>query len=212
MTSDNAYYVRSPRRRGVVLNPPSTPPTETRVNGKRVHACVDCRKLPEWPDDPEQVDVDTEYRPRTPRPAPHGGPNSARCSTHYRAKREREKRRAREDHQRRTYGLTPEMVEAIEREQGGRCPCGADLETATVSTDHDHTLAETHGHARDRGCPACVRGRLCSSCNRQIVGHLSWGGRRSSPEVAAALRALAAYLDDPPARRALAPHLAGGAA
>ena len=38
-----------------------------------LHACVDCRALPEG------------ECPKAPRPAPHGGPRSRRCTTHQRA-------------------------------------------------------------------------------------------------------------------------------
>lgn len=173
------------------------------VSGHRVYACVDCRALPEWPADDAGMNLDVEYRPKTPRPAPHGGPQSARCDSHWRAFRKRKRARAKETYQTRTYGLGPELLAEIESEQLGLCPCGASLETATATTDHDHDLAEVHEHPEDKGCPECVRGRLCSACNRQTIGYLSWGGRRGSVEIAAALRALAAYLDDPPAQRVL---------
>jgi hypothetical protein len=64
------------------------------------------------------------------------------------------------------YGVTPEQVDVLREAQGTRCKvCGvreADLPGAlTVDHDHSHCSAEV-------GCPDCVRGLLCRSCNIAI--------------------------------------------
>lgn len=176
------------------------------IHGERVHACKDCRKLPPWPADPAALDLDVEYQPKDARPAPHGTANAARCTSHNRAFRRASKDRARNAYQAKRYGLGPELLAAIEEEQGGRCPCGAQLTKG--NTDHNHVLAREHDHPEDRGCPACLRGRLCPHCNREILGYLSRAGRtgnvtRTDAEVAEALFAIGRYLLDPPAQRVL---------
>lgn len=94
----------------------------------------------------------------------------------------------------RSFGITPEQYEQIKDQQGGRC---AICQTATGATkalaiDHDHSC--TQGHDPKRGCPDCVRGCLCSSCN-QILGFA-----RDNPDLF--LRAYE-YLILPPAKEVL---------
>jgi hypothetical protein len=69
--------------------------------------------------------------------------------------------------------------------QAWRClVCGQGLGQAWAA-DHDHALAEQHGHAVTRGCQRCFRGLLCRSCNLML------GFARDQPEV---LEAGAHYL------------------
>lgn len=83
-------------------------------------------------------------------------------------------------------GLTPAQVDAAYAAQGGRCYlCGKPL-GAAYAVDHDHVLAERHGHGADRGCPACFRGLICHRDN----GWLGWGGE--DPEF---FRRAAAYVE-----------------
>ena len=128
----------------------------------------------------------------TNRPAPHPGP---RCVTHHRAVKKERKKRA---HARRVdifYGITAAQYQMLYRHQGGSCyicqrATGA---TRNLAVDHDHDLCDTH--PPDRGCPRCVRGLLCSICNRVVIGRY---------DEESLLRAVK-YLRHPPARSILRP-------
>jgi len=94
------------------------------------------------------------------------------------------KRRAREGHVRRTYGIGPEMLAALEEYQDGRC-WGCRRATGAVkalAVDHNHRTGE-------------VRMLLCGPCN-QLVGHF-----RDDPR---ALIRLGLALVRPPSRDAWA--------
>ena len=81
----------------------------------------------------------------------------------------------------RRYGVEPSWyAETLERQGGGCAICGTPPNGKRLHVDHDHTHC-----AADRGCPACVRGLLCSPCNTGI-GMLG--------ESAARLAAAASYL------------------
>jgi hypothetical protein len=125
------------------------------------------------------------------RPAPYPGP---RCTTHHRAQRRAARSGRRAAHVTRTYGITPEQTQAVLEAQGGRCAgCRrARGVTKALAVDHDHTCRQ--GHEPEIGCPACVRGLLCSTCNRTL-GHF-----RDDP---VALIRMALYLIHPPAREVL---------
>jgi hypothetical protein len=45
------------------------------------------------------------------------------------------------------------------------------------AVDHDHALAELHGHDPRTGCARCFRGILCKACNLML------GWARDRPEV-----------------------------
>lgn len=137
------------------------------------HVCVDCRALPE-----------TE-RPTRPRPAPHGGPRSRRCTTHWRAHRNAQKARAHETRVGKVYGLAPGEYDELLAAQDGVCAIcrRATGKTRRLAVDHDHDTGE-------------VRGLLCNPCNRTVLSH---GG--------AVLRRAVAYLDSPPARQLRAARL-----
>lgn len=146
------------------------------------HVCVDCRVLPERLADfspGKEVLYGPEFRPARPRPAPHGGPRSRRCTTHQRAFLKAGKARAHETRVGKVYGLAPGEYAALLATQGGKCAiCGrASGKTRRLAVDHDHETGE-------------VRGLLCKPCNRTVLGH---GGD--------VLRKAVAYLNDPPARR-----------
>ncbi len=93
-------------------------------------------------------------------------------------------------HLKRTYGLSVEDYSRLLSSQGGHCAiCGNDSPgrgKAHFSVDHDSSHCDGK-----RGCPECVRGLLCVSCNaglgcfRDNLGSLEaalsylkeWGGR-----------------------------------
>ncbi|AOQ27515.1 endonuclease VII [Rhodococcus phage Espica] len=114
----------------------------------------------------------------TRRPAPHPGP---RCTTHHRAVSQQRRATARERHITTTYGITEDEYQAIYEFQGGRCYfCQRAKGTGRkrLSVDHDHETG-------------MVRGLLCKSCNRDVLGHL-----RDDPN---AFQRAIDYLASPPA-------------
>lgn len=129
--------------------------------------------------------------PDTKRPAPYAGP---RCATHHRARRAVTKRAAHDRRLRQVYGIDREFYDALLIEQDGACAiCGrARGIRKQLSVDHDHAQAALDGHPEDQGCPNCVRGLLCSPCNK-MLGHL-----RDDP---AAFQRAATYLSAWPSRR-----------
>lgn len=85
-------------------------------------------------------------------------------------------RRKRNSHTLRKYGISYDQEAALRSFQGGACPaCGA----TELVVDHDHSSGE-------------VRGMLCHRCNTAL------GYARDDPEI---LRALARYVEQPPANR-----------
>lgn len=80
--------------------------------------------------------------------------------------------------QRMRHGLTPDQIAFILRRQDGKCLlCGAEITLATLVIDHDHLLAQLHGHPVDTGCRKCVRGLLDSRCNTAL------GAFRDDPDL-----------------------------
>ena len=131
---------------------------------------------------------DCDPATKRPRPAPHPGP---RCATHHRERQKAAREANHGRHVARTYNLTPEQYQAILDAQGGQCAgkCGATGRTKKLAVDHDHSCCPG-----PVSCGRCVRGLLCSRCNR-FIGHLRDGVE--------SLRGLADYLENPPARRVL---------
>ncbi|UBI10020.1 endonuclease VII domain-containing protein [Corynebacterium coyleae] len=123
--------------------------------------CVDCRK--------EGI--------TTKRKAKYPGP---RCHTHHRLRKQQQSRARHGSHILETYGITSEEYEAIYKAQGGRCAI------CQRATGRSKRLAVDHDHAT-----LFVRGLLCKSCNRNVLGHL-----RDDPE---ALQRAINYLAHPPA-------------
>ena len=130
----------------------------------------------------------------TKRPAPHGGPRSARCTTHYRkVRRERKKHQ----HGRRieaTYGITSEEYWMLYAAQGKTCyVCQRSTGRARrLAVDHDHGCTE--GHDPKTGCPSCVRGLLCYNCNVMIGRYDTFALQRAID-----------YMKNPPAKKVLRP-------
>ena len=115
----------------------------------------------------------------TVRKAPHPGP---RCATHHRALRRYRSSAGHAKYVEATYGITGEQYQALYEAQGGRCficrrATGANKRLAV---DHDHETG-------------VVRGLLCRSCNRDVLGH-------ARDDVEFFHRAIE-YLTDPPAVR-----------
>lgn len=95
------------------------------------------------------------------------------------------------------YGLTVEDFGKLLASQGGVCAiCAGTDEQRRLSVDHDHETGE-------------VRGLLCSGCNGAKLGRLGDDPERAEARAehheqrAAALRAAAEYLRNPPARAVL---------
>jgi hypothetical protein len=133
----------------------------------------------------------TELRPPSPRPAPHGGPRSRRCTTHYRAWNKARKAKNRTTYVAKTFTLTQSECDELWAFQGERCICGRRPSRAP-DVDHDHACC-----AGPNSCGKCVRGFLCRQCNREVLGRYN----------ASQLRALADYLDFPPMARLRAAQL-----
>lgn len=143
-------------------------------------------------------------RPAKPRPVVHGrGPTTWRCATHRREDVRAQKQRASDRRSRKRSGLAESVRQAVLAEQGGRCPCGRGPgKRRNLTAEHNHDLAREHDHPEEVACPDCFVGFVCSSCNREIIGFLTNNhGRANVPTI---LRALADFLDDPPARRVVA--------
>lgn len=122
----------------------------------------------------------------TKRRAPYPGP---RCATHHRERKRRVRERAWERHIWEFYRLTPEKYNNIYAAQGGRCYiCQRARGTGKkkLSVDHDHSCCPG-----PKSCGKCVRGLLCTTCNR-FIGHL-----RDCPK--AFIRA-SEYVTNPPAK------------
>lgn len=91
----------------------------------------------------------------------------------------------------RTFGITPEQYEHIKDAQGGRCAI------CQIATGLTKALAIDHNHehcGKEAGCPSCIRGLLCSSCNKML------GFARDNPAI---FQRAVDYLCDPPAQRVL---------
>ncbi|WP_372907156.1 endonuclease VII domain-containing protein [Saccharopolyspora indica] len=121
----------------------------------------------------------------TRRKAPYPGP---RCTTHHRANKKQRKEYSHKSHVEETYGITYEQYWAIYKAQGGVCfICKrANGTRRKLSVDHDHSCC-----SGSTSCSKCVRGLLCSTCNRYVLGHLR--------DDTTALQRAIWYLANPPA-------------
>lgn len=139
------------------------------------HLCVDCLALPEIPKGKvvPREQVRELYRPKAPAKIVSGNTKrSWRCTYHTRAKKARDKERARFATVARTYGLTPAQYVALLVYQNYLCAvCKvANGKTKALAVDHDHRLAKLHPHDEKKACVDCVRGLLCSVCNQILIG------------------------------------------
>jgi hypothetical protein len=94
-----------------------------------------------------------------------------------------------DSHIQRHFGISRIWYKALMAFQGGRCAicCRATGRTKRLAVDHNHSCKA--GHAKDVGCPECIRGLLCSTCNTYI------GRVHDDPRVG---ERMARYLRDPP--------------
>ena len=154
---------------------PRTPPVRCHRTQDRAHRrknCVDCAA--------EGI--------TTNRKAPHPGP---RCVTHHRAKRTVRKAGAQEARWAKVYGITADEYWAVHRFQFGSCAIcqRATGTTKRLSVDHCHKTG-------------VVRGLLCTTCNRHVLGHL-----RDDTD---ALQRAIDYLQHPPAIYAIGERVVPG--
>jgi hypothetical protein len=123
-----------------------------------------------------------------PRPIDaRSGPRSPRCWSHIEAKLALARRRQQDKNRRDRHDMSPDNFAKLKAHQGGTCPCGNKIK----HIDHDRKLARACGHPREKSCKNCWRGLLCYVCNTDILGR-NYTAKR--------LRALADYLDRPPAQ------------
>lgn len=122
----------------------------------------------------------------TIRPAPHPGP---RCHTHHLRRRRESKTQRHEKYVQNQYGLPEGDYDKLVEFQEGKCAIceRATGRTKYLSTDHDHKCCDG-----PKSCGECVRGALCSPCNK-LLGH-----GRDDPEF---FRRAARYLENPPYKR-----------
>jgi len=153
------------------------------------HICVVCKALPTAEEAlAGNVPHGTELRPRTPRPAPYGGPRSRRCATHERARKVAERAARANAHVLKTYGLTEDEYAALLAFQGGTCAiprCRARGVVKRLAVDHDHACCPG-----PISCGRCVRGLVCGPHNQELLG-----------KYAKDLQAGIDYLADPPMAR-----------
>jgi hypothetical protein len=95
-----------------------------------------------------------------------------------------------------TKGISGAVYWAIYKAQGGRCAMceRAQGKRKRLAVDHDHRCRE--GHDPKYACRKCVRGLLCTNCNRNVLG------RAAHDDIAFFERGLE-YLTNPPARAVL---------
>ncbi len=83
-----------------------------------------------------------------------------------------------------TFGVGGDTYGWLFALQGGKCAiCRAKPRTVRLAIDH------RHGHCKS-GCPACIRGLLCSRCNSELLG--------AAHDSLNILRNAVAYLEHPP--------------
>jgi hypothetical protein len=166
----------------------------------REHVCVDCKALPTYEEFRARVFErghgvgPTELRPKTPRPAPHGGPRSRRCTTHWRALRKVQRAARAEKRVIKVFGLTPGEYAELLAYQGGTCAipnCRANGTRKRLAVDHDHACCPG-----PESCGRCVRGLVCGPHNYELLG-----------KYAGDLQAGLDYLASPPAARMRAARL-----
>lgn len=115
------------------------------------------------------------YIQRNGKPAPGN-----RCGEHFRVRRDERAAATREKRWMERYGISVDEYDAIYEAQGGLCYIcrRANGKVRKLAVDHDHQTGY-------------VRGLLCKSCNRGVLGH-------ARDEVEFFERAIS-YLQQPPA-------------
>ena len=120
-----------------------------------------------------------------------GGPRSfPAVSARKRKADQRDKAHAR--HVTNTYGIPGRQYWLIYAFQGNRCAIcmRATGRSKRLAVDHSHACIQDHDPKR--GCKECVRGLLCSGCNKFL------GWIRDDPKAG---ERIARYLTDPPYRQ-----------
>lgn len=82
---------------------------------------------------------------------------------------------------RRLYNISLEQYVVMFEAQGGRCKICRQASDIALSVDHDHACCSE----RARSCGECIRGLLCSNCNKGL------GNFQDNPEI---LRSALSYL------------------
>lgn len=123
------------------------------------HECVDCQQA-------YQCEVNP-VRPIADGTGPGTGV-AARCATHLREFNRIQGKKARAARTTRERGISGEESAELLLFQGGKCWLCRRATGASKSLAHDHD----HNHCEGvTSCRDCLRGRLCSLCNR-MLGHL----------------------------------------
>lgn len=144
---------------------------------RRARVCVDCRA----------AGITTRRNAKFPGP---------RCASHHKAVNQNRSTTRWEAYILEQYGITGKQYWEIYELQGRCCYIcrRAKGQRKRLAVDHDHNLPGCI-HPPEKGCVRCVRGLLCATCNRRVVGHL-----RDDPE---AFERGAFYLRFPPAQQVL---------
>jgi hypothetical protein len=112
----------------------------------------------------------------------HYAENKDRVCAEQRAKRKENPLRFKAYDLKKRFGLTLERFNEMLASQQSKCAgCGTDAEDTKWCVDHDHKCCPGR-----KSCGKCLRGILCSNCNRAL------GLAKDSAE---ALRSLADYLE-----------------
>lgn len=91
--------------------------------------------------------------------------HNARARGYYAKNKTRINEQARDRYRVARYGLTPEAFAALLAGQGGGCAiCMTGTPARGWHVDHDHACCPTVA----RSCGRCVRGILCSRCNKAL--------------------------------------------
>jgi len=86
--------------------------------------------------------------------------NREKCAAFYAKNRQRSLVRQRDTR----YNLADGQWDAMFAEQGGRCALCREEFSSTPVVDHDHSCCPE----QTRSCGECVRGLLCSPCNKGL--------------------------------------------